>query len=152
MTEPLGPDKISLMPDVFTIKKRSEVMSLIKSRGNRDTEQKMVSIFREYGVSGWRRGHRLAGKPDFVFRAKKIALFVDGCFWHGCRWHCRLPKSRVEFWHPKLARNKTRDQTVNRFLKSRGWRVIRVWEHSLRRPEKVVHRIQAMLAPEDQKR
>jgi DNA mismatch endonuclease (patch repair protein) len=71
---------------------------------------------------------------------------VDGCFWHGCRWHCRMPKSRKGFWATKIARNKARDREVARLLRKSRWRVLRIWEHSLREPAEVVTRIQAMLA------
>jgi DNA mismatch endonuclease (patch repair protein) len=140
------------VPDVFTKKKRSEVMSLIKAGGNRDTELKLISIFRAGGVSGWRRRQALPGKPDFVFRRERVAVFVDGCFWHGCRRHCRMPKSRLDFWRPKIARNKQRDLAVNRILRRMGWRVLRVWEHDLRQPTRVVKRVESALASRVQNR
>jgi DNA mismatch endonuclease (patch repair protein) len=71
---------------------------------------------------------------------------VDGCFWHGCRWHCRMPKSHKGFWATKITRNKARDREVGRVLRKRRWRVLRIWEHSLREPAKVVTRLNAMLA------
>jgi len=80
--------------DVFTKKKRSEVMAAIRSTGNRATELRLAAIFREHGITGWSRHQPLPGKPDFIFRRERLAIFVDGCFWHGCRWHCRMPKSR----------------------------------------------------------
>ncbi|MCW5787718.1 MAG: hypothetical protein KIT49_09505 [Nitrospira sp.] len=85
-------------------------MASIPSRGNRATELRLVSLFRERGITGWRRGLSLPGKPDFVFRREHIAVFVDGCFWHGCRWHCRMPKSRQTYWEPKISRNRSRDR------------------------------------------
>ena len=66
------------MPDVFTKAKRSEVMSRIRSRGNRATELRLIALMREHGITGWRRNVPLFGKPDFVFRAAKLAVFVDG--------------------------------------------------------------------------
>lgn len=119
------------MADVFTPAKRSAVMSLIRSRGNRDTELRMIALFRAHGLTGWRRAAALPGKPDFVFRAAKLALFVDGCFWHGCPRHGRVPDSRREYWLPKLARNKARDRAVTCTLRAAGWRVLRVWECAL---------------------
>jgi DNA mismatch endonuclease (patch repair protein) len=139
------------MPDVFTRRKRSQVMSLIKGSGNKDTELKLLSIFRANRIWGWRRKYFLIGKPDFVFRRERVAVFVDGCFWHGCRWHCRMPKTRTDFWNPKIARNKARDRLVNRQLKANGWRVVRIWEHSLREPARVVSQIQTVLAPRSEK-
>src|SRR5438093_3693300 len=121
------------MPDVFTKAKRSEVMARIRSRGNRDTELRMIGIFREHGITGWRRNQRVFGKPDFVFPKQRLALFVDGCFWHGCPKpkHAPLPKTRAAFWAKKLAANKARDRLVTRTLRKAGWRVLRVWECAL---------------------
>ena len=77
--------------DVFTKKKRSQVMAAIRSKGNKATELKLTSILRAAGITGWRRHQPIPGHPDFIFRRGRLAIFVDGCFWHGCRWHCRMP-------------------------------------------------------------
>ncbi|MEQ1859148.1 MAG: very short patch repair endonuclease [Chthoniobacteraceae bacterium] len=119
------------MVDIFSSAQRSVVMSLIRSRGNRGTELRMIALLRAHGLTGWRRGAPLPGSPDFVFRAANLALFVDGCFWHGCPRHGRLPGSRRGYWLPKLARNKSRDRAVTRALRAAGWRVVRVWECAL---------------------
>lgn len=71
------------------------------------------------------------GKPDFVIRKSKIAIFVDSCFWHGCPEHCRMPKSNIEYWEKKIRRNKMRDELVGNELRKLGWTVFRLWEHSL---------------------
>ncbi|HCN78413.1 MAG TPA: very short patch repair endonuclease, partial [Verrucomicrobiales bacterium] len=120
------------MADVFSKAKRSEVMSRIRSSGNRDTELALVALMRAHGITGWRRGQKLPGLPDFVFRRERVCVFVDGCFWHGCPLHFRRPKSRRAFWDAKIARNKARDQRVARELRASGWRVLRVWEHALK--------------------
>ena len=133
------------MADVFTKKKRSLVMAAIRSRGNKDTELKLTLILRSAGITGWRRHQPVAGHPDFIFRRERLAVFVDGCFWHGCRWHCRMPKSRTEFWNPKIARNKKRDHTVNALLRKCGWRVLRIWEHSLRDPARAAAMVHTAL-------
>jgi DNA mismatch endonuclease (patch repair protein) len=104
--------------DVFTKKKRSQVMAAIRSTGNRATELRLAAIFRAHGITGWRRHQALPGKPDFVFRRERLAVFVDGCFWHGCRWHCRMPKSRRAYWGTKIARNKARDAVVRKVLRA----------------------------------
>jgi DNA mismatch endonuclease (patch repair protein) len=121
------------MPDVFTPEKRSAVMARIRSSGNKDTELRMIALFRAHGVTGWRRNQAIFGKPDFVFRRERVAIFVDGCFWHSCPKpkHAPLPKNRAEWWSAKLSRNKVRDQIVTRTLKRKGWRVVRVWECDL---------------------
>ena len=121
------------MPDVFTKAKRSAVMAAIRGSGNKDTELRMIAIFRAHGITGWRRNARVFGKPDFVFRAAKLAMFVDGCFWHACPKHATMPASNRAFWKAKLARNAVRDREVTRALRKAGWRVVRVWECALTR-------------------
>jgi len=110
-------------------------MSLIRGSGNKDTELRMVALFRAHGIAGWRRNARLFGKPDFVFRRERVVVFVDGCFWHGCPRpkHSPMPKNRAEWWAAKLGRNKERDRLVTRTLRKAGWRVVRVWECALTR-------------------
>jgi DNA mismatch endonuclease (patch repair protein) len=119
--------------DVFSPTKRSAVMSLIRGSGNRDTELKLITLLRAAKLTGWRRYFPLFGKPDFVFSKERIAIFVDGCFWHrhpGCK-YCYTPKSRIEFWLPKFERNVARDRLVTRTLRNAGWRVVRIWECQL---------------------
>jgi len=133
------------MPDVFTKEKRSEVMSRIKGKGNKDTELMMIQILRKYHISGWRRNQAVLGKPDFIFPKQKIALFVDGCFWHGCPKHSNMPKNNRAFWEKKLGKNKDRDKFVNRELRKLGWVIVRVWEHELKDEEKVAGKIRRKL-------
>ncbi|MES2595471.1 MAG: very short patch repair endonuclease [Verrucomicrobiota bacterium] len=150
------------MPDVFTIAKRSEVMSLIRSRGNKGTELRLMEVFRQQGITGWRRHVTLSFlvrdplsptaflrkkvRPDFVFRKARLAVFVDGCFWHGCPEHFRRPGSRQEFWDAKIARNQARDLEVTRALRRAGWRVLRLWEHELarKREKRLVARLRRL--------
>ena len=122
--------------DIFTKAKRSEVMSKVRGTGNKDTELALIRVFRAHRITGWRRHQSVFGRPDFVFLRHRIAVFVDGCFWHGCPIHGRMPKSRKVFWVAKLAANKTRDRLVIRTLRARGWTVIRIWEHELVRKHK----------------
>jgi len=132
--------------DVFTKEKRSEVMSRIRGKGNKDTELALILILRKHHISGWRRGQTILGKPDFVFPKQKVALFVDGCFWHGCPKHSNMPVNNREFWEKKLGGNKKRDRFVNRQLRKAGWNVVRFWEHDLRNPEAIVRRLSKVLA------
>jgi DNA mismatch endonuclease (patch repair protein) len=121
------------MADVFTQAKRSEVMSRIRASGNRDTELRMITLFRNHGITGWRRNIGLFGKPDFVFRRERIVVFVDGCFWHrheGCKF-AYTPKTRPKFWRQKFANNMARDKVVSRTLRKAGWKIVRVWECDL---------------------
>lgn len=131
--------------DTLTEAQRSERMSRVRNSGNASTELRLVQLFRRHGVIGWRRKFDLFGKPDFVFRSKRIAVFVDGCFWHGCPKHRRIPKSRRTFWEAKLERNRQRDEEVNHTLRAKGWNVLRLWECELSSPllpnriEKLLH-------------
>lgn len=135
------------MPDVFTKTKRSEVMSRIRGRGNKDTELALMKLLRRHHLTGWRRNQKFFGKPDFVFPKSRLAFFVDGCFWHGCPKHCKLPVNNQAFWKKKLADNTARDRRVNRTLRTAGWRVIRIWEHSLaRQGESCIRRIKSALS------
>jgi DNA mismatch endonuclease, patch repair protein len=117
--------------DVFSKRKRSQIMSHVRYRGNRSTEIALLSIFRTEHITGWRRHLRIFGNPDFVFRKERVTIFVDGCFWHGCPTHGACPASNREFWLRKLARNRQRDCLVDRMLQAKGWTVLRVWEHEL---------------------
>jgi len=121
------------MADVFTKAKRSAVMSRIRGHGNKDTELALMKLLRDHNITGWRRNQKVFGKPDFAFRKIRLALFVDGCFWHGCPRCYRRPKSNRKFWDAKIARNRERDRRVNRELRRIGWRVMRIWEHELAR-------------------
>jgi DNA mismatch endonuclease (patch repair protein) len=119
--------------DVFSKKKRSVVMSGIRSKGNRSTEQAFKALLKDFGVSGWRRHYPITGKPDFAFPAVKIAVFIDGCFWHQCPlcFDGHIPKHNQEYWIAKLARNKARDARIGRCLRDSGWRVFRIRECSI---------------------
>lgn len=121
------------MTDVFSKKKRSKVMSCIRSKGNKDTELALIKLFKKNAFMGWRRHQKIFGKPDFVFTKLKLAVFVDGCFWHQCKVHCRIPKNNKVFWTEKLKTNQKRDRLVTKTLKSKGWKVLRIWEHELAR-------------------
>src|SRR5258708_3463367 len=137
-------------------------MSRIRSRGNRDTELALIRVFRAQGITGWRRHVEIRNaergarneavrvakasfrtprsafrvfsvRPDFVFPRLRVAVFVDGCFWHCCPLHATKPRNNAAFWQKKLASNQTRDQLVTQTLRSAKWRVLRLWEHELAR-------------------
>lgn len=117
--------------DIFSKEKRSEIMSRVKSR-----DSKMEIVFRKLL---WKQGFRYRknfakyyGKPDIVLSKYKTVIFLDSCFWHGCKQHCRLPTTREKYWKEKIARNKARDQEVVRHYQKIGWRIIRIWEHDLK--------------------
>lgn len=120
------------MPDIYNKEKRSIIMSGIRSKHNTSTELKLISIFHNYGISGWRRNYKVKGHPDFVFIKKKIAIFVDGCFWHGHNCRNTKPKTNADFWEKKIQYNIMHDQKVNELFHSRRWVVIRIWECELK--------------------
>lgn len=134
------------MMNIPTSCARSRNMSLIRSSNNASTELRLLSIFHDFRISGWRRNFKLLGKPDFVFPKLRVAIFVDGCFWHMCPKHCSLPKSNSEFWRNKLLSNRRRDKRVGKELTTRGWMVVRVWEHELNRRKLVAGKICRILS------
>lgn len=126
------------MADRITKKQRSKNMAAVKSKGNKSTEQKLLTIFKKNRVKGWRRhSKKVVGTPDFVFPSSKLAVFVDGCFWHGCKCSS-LPKTNREFWTEKIGTNKKRDKVVNNILRNSGWKVLRIQEHQLKRNSNAV--------------
>lgn len=126
----------------------SKVMRAVKGEGNRTTEARLRLALVRAGIRGWIvRGSGLPGTPDFVFRRERVAVFADGCFWHGCR-SCnpRLPRSNAAFWKAKMDMNRAKDRRHSRALRRSGWAVLRVWEHDIRgRLAKVVERISTAL-------
>lgn len=134
--------------DVFTKKKRSIVMSGIRSRHNRSTEQAFAGMLRRLRITGWRRHCQLPGKPDFAFPKASVAVFIDGCFWHQCPkcYDGHVPKQNRQYWVPKLTRNKRRDLRNNRILRERGWRVFRIRECSIAKQRPVLFASLAKIA------
>ena len=133
------------MTDIFSKQKRSEVMSKILSKGNAKTEVRFARLMRAGGISGWRRHLPIPGKPDFAFRKQKLAIFVDGCFWHGCPKCFRLPKQNRAFWKVKIEGNRKRDLSINGRLRRLGWKVIRIRECQLKHSGRVVVKIKKAL-------
>jgi len=129
-------------------------MARVRGRGNERTELALLNILRRHKITGWRRHKPVFGKPDFVFPKFKLAIFVDGCFWHGCPRHATQPATNRAFWQEKLTRNKNRDRIVNRTLKQRGWAVLRIWQHELKQSNesRLVRQIQRALPTGDQTR
>jgi DNA mismatch endonuclease (patch repair protein) len=119
--------------DNLTAPDRSAVMAKVKSNRNKSTELRVIEIFRNFSITGWKTNCQIYGKPDFVFLEHKLAVFVDGCFWHGCEQHCRTPADNREYWINKINRNIKRDKFVTKQLENNGWTVIRLWEHELKK-------------------
>jgi DNA mismatch endonuclease, patch repair protein len=111
---------------------RSQLMSRVQSRGNKTTELVAARLLRENGFKGWRRHVNLIGKPDFVWPKTRLALFIDGCFWHGHGCGRNLtPRTNAALWQQKIDTNKQRDRRNDRALRRTGWTVLRIWECSL---------------------
>lgn len=111
-------------------------MACVRSRGNKSTELKFIALLKYNRIKGWRRKFKVVGNPDITFPKGKIAVFIDGCFWHGCSQHLRLPSTNIDYWQTKIEKNMSRDKTTNRALKKNGWRIFRFWEHELRHFDK----------------
>src|ERR1035437_4658058 len=137
------------MADVFSKKKRSWLMSRVRSRGNKKTELALLSLFRQHRISGWRRHLALPGTPDFAFPRARVAVFVDGCFWHACPRCGTRPANNAEFWKAKFVANRRRDRIVGEKLRERGWTVVRIWQHQLRKPDRVINKISMSLQERD---
>lgn len=131
--------------DTFSRQKRSWIMAQVKSSGNRSTEAGLVAVLREHGITGWRRKYPLYGKPDFVFPGNRVAVFVDGCFWHGHPRKCRMPQANRTYWQRKIARNVARDKQVTSTLLKKGWNVMRIWEDSVEK-QTTLRRLRKALA------
>ena len=108
-------------------------MSRIKSNKNKSTELRLIELFKQYHVTGWRRNYPVKGKPDFVFLSKKIAVFADGCFWHGHDCRNTRPSENSGYWKAKRERNMARDKAVTAMFEARGWKVARIWECELKK-------------------
>ncbi|OIP65304.1 MAG: very short patch repair endonuclease [Nitrospirae bacterium CG2_30_53_67] len=119
-------------------------MAQVKSVGNRSTEQILVAVLRKSKIVGWRRRYPIFGKPDFAFPRRKVAVFVDGCFWHGHPRKCRVPQTNREYWLKKINHNIVRDKLVTRTLKDEGWKVVRIWEDMVAKPSTVTRLRKAM--------
>jgi DNA mismatch endonuclease (patch repair protein) len=148
------PKTTETQPTTFGRLSRSELMSRVRGKGNKTTELKLVNLLREAGLKGWRRHLPLPGRPDFAWPKLKVAVFVDGCFWHGHDCGRKLtPRSNVNEWRVKISKNRKRDQRISRRLRGNGWSVIRIWECQLsKNPNHGLSRIRRALNLQDNHR
>ena len=134
--------------DTLTPEQRSALMSRIRGV---DTKPELV-VRRALHAQGYRyrlHGRKLPGRPDLVFRKRRVVVFVHGCFWHrheGCP-KSRLPKSRADYWRAKFESNVERDQRNERVLADDGWRVFVAWECEIEKDETLVERLMEFLGP-----
>lgn len=112
--------------------KRSKVMAAVRGQGNKTTERRLRLGLVRRGVRGWKvRPKGFRGNPDFLFPEARVAIFVDGCFWHGCPDCGHVPRTNRAFWAAKIERNRERDRAAKKQLEREGLRVLRFWEHEL---------------------
>lgn len=121
------------MADTFSSTERSAIMKKVRSKKNKSTELRIIKFFKEKGIKGWRRNYNLFGNPDFVFPKLRIAVFTDGCFWHGHNCRNTKPESNKDYWSKKIEKNRNRDVVVNEKLSEKNWLVLRVWECELKK-------------------
>ena len=127
--------------DNLTKKQRHKNMQNIRSKGTMP-EKLLMRELQKREIYFASHVNSLIGKPDIVFRRKNIVVFVDSCFWHACPYHFSKPQSNKRYWTPKIKRNKERDKEVNQYYRKNGWKVLRFWEHSIKRNiEKCVAKI-----------
>lgn len=137
------------MADIFSKEKRSEVMSKIRGKNTKIEIFFCKALSKEVYPLGYRyRRHykKIPGSPDVVFVSQRIAVFVDGDFWHGKNFKTRKAKLPKKYWQQKIEDNITRDRRVNRKLRRESWKVIRFWESDIRKdPAKVVRKVMEVL-------
>jgi DNA mismatch endonuclease (patch repair protein) len=124
------------MPDTLSPADRKKTMQAVKGK-NTSLERKLWSMIAGMRISGWSKNAAdVPGKPDAAFLREKVAIFVDGCFWHHCP-HCNrpLPETNREYWEKKIHRNVGRDQEINEELRAEGWEVVRIWGHEIKKEE-----------------
>lgn len=132
------------MTDFLDTDTRSRVMASIRSKWSR-IDRKVHGMLKSAKVKHSMYPN-LFGSPDVLVRPN-LVVFVDGCFWHSCPRCGRPPKSRLEYWAPKMARNRRRDKCVSRLLRKQGWKVLRIWEHEVKsNPRKVLERVVKLIA------
>lgn len=146
------------MADIVSKKVRSRIMASIRGSKNTRTDEVFARLLREHGITGWRRSVvvRFASardtvslvrfkrlrlrpwvRPDFIFRKQRVAIFLDGCFWHGCTRCYRQPRTNHSFWGNKVRMNRRRDRIQTSELRKNGWKVARIWEHRLSDMERI---------------
>jgi DNA mismatch endonuclease (patch repair protein) len=109
-------------------------------------EREIEAMLNAVGLTNFVRHDRtLPGNPDFAFPSRNLVIFADSCFFHMCPWHVRFPSSNRKYWKDKLRRNHERDREQRKELTHRGWKVIRIWEHELRRPRRLTKKLRAVL-------
>jgi DNA mismatch endonuclease (patch repair protein) len=129
---------------------RSRTMSAVKSIGNRTTERRVRALLMAAGIRGWvLHARHVVGRPDFFFERERVAIFVDGCFWHGCPKCGHIPRTNKLYWKAKIERNKQRDRSIRRAVRTAGYRVVEIWECDLKtHPKSCLARMRRAISAE----
>lgn len=110
----------------------NKTMQSVKGKGNKTTEMRFCASLSANRIRGWEKNNtKVLGKPDILFPTKKIAIFLDGCFWHGCPTCGHIPKKNNQFWKLKIDLNRRHDNYISLSLTEQGFRVLRFWEHEI---------------------
>ncbi|WP_085507159.1 very short patch repair endonuclease [Thalassobacillus devorans] len=117
--------------DIMTKEQRKKTMSKIRARSK--LEDRVTRALWARGYRFRKNVRKLRGTPDIVIQKYKVVIFIDSCFWHACPTHGNIPKSNTEFWKDKFARNKKRDEEDTLYYRNQGWKILRVWEHDLKK-------------------
>ncbi len=129
------------MADIFSSAKRSEIMSKVRNKDSKIEIKFRKALWKE-GFRYIKNSTKYFGKPDIVMPKYKTVIFVDSCFWHGCKKHGTVPVTSNTFWVKKLDRNRQRDKEVNRHFRKKNWKIIRIWEHDLKKKlEKTINNV-----------
>jgi DNA mismatch endonuclease (patch repair protein) len=130
--------------DVLTPRQRSHCMSRIRGK-NTKPEMTLRRALWSAGLR-YRLHHGVPGRPDIAFPGSRVAVFCDGCFWHGCPIHSVSPKTNASFWKTKIGKNRARDERVAATLRAEGWKVIRFWEHEIKNnPGKLAGQVELVI-------
>jgi len=129
------------MSDKVSKEKRSEIMSKVRSKGTKIEIDFMKALWNK-GFRYSKNSTKYFGKPDLVLKKYKAVVFIDSCFWHGCKKHCRMPNTNKKNWIEKIERNKRREKEVSKYYKNLNWKIFRIWEHEIKKnSEKAVGKI-----------
>jgi DNA mismatch endonuclease, patch repair protein len=140
------------MADNLKPEDRLKTMQAVRGKGTR-LEKRLWAMLAGMRLKGWKKNaESITGKPDIVFTNQRVAVFIDGCFWHGCPYcHRKLPKTNQEYWERKIKRNVALAKLHNRQLRRDGWNVIRVWEHEMSDTTKIKIKILHALENKEQR-
>lgn len=135
------------MVDNLSPETRRKAMQTIRSKGTK-LENKISKELWHLGLRFRRNATDLHGKPDISIKKRKVVIFIDSCFWHGCDIHYRIPETNQEYWFKKINRNRQRDAEITKYYQEKGWRILRIWEHEIKNdPNGIVDRIYRFLKP-----